>query len=57
MNQPWPHHRDHDPSRQPGHRGFNLGTLLRQDGHRNIAAALAHHARDTGRPINLVLTS
>jgi predicted transposase YbfD/YdcC len=32
-------------------------TLLRLDGHHNIAAALRHHARDTDRPINLFLTA
>jgi predicted transposase YbfD/YdcC len=32
-------------------------TLLRLDGHQNIAAALRHHARDTDRPINLLLTA
>jgi predicted transposase YbfD/YdcC len=32
-------------------------TLLRLDGHHNIAAALRHHARDTERPINLLLTA
>ncbi|MGW1616825.1 ISAs1 family transposase [Streptomyces sp. NPDC002285] len=32
-------------------------TLLRLHGHQNIAAALRHHARDTDRPINLLLTS
>ncbi|WP_407698344.1 ISAs1 family transposase [Streptomyces marianii] len=32
-------------------------TLLRLAGHHNIAAALRHHARDTGRPINLLLTA
>ncbi|MFF1462904.1 ISAs1 family transposase [Streptomyces sp. NPDC058330] len=32
-------------------------TLLRLNGHRNIAAALRHHARDTDRPINLFLTA
>ncbi|WP_328748136.1 ISAs1 family transposase [Streptomyces sp. NBC_00285] len=32
-------------------------TLLRLDGHRNIAAALRHHARDTDRPINLLLAA
>ena len=31
--------------------------LLRLDGHRNIAAALRHHARDTDRPINLLLAA
>ncbi|MCX5233443.1 ISAs1 family transposase [Streptomyces sp. NBC_00233] len=31
-------------------------TLLRLDGHHNIAAALRHHARDTDRPINLLLS-
>ncbi|WP_275677185.1 MULTISPECIES: ISAs1 family transposase [unclassified Streptomyces] len=31
-------------------------TLLRLHGHHNIAAALRHHARDTDRPINLLLT-
>ncbi|MGW6260939.1 ISAs1 family transposase [Streptomyces sp. NPDC055085] len=32
-------------------------TLLRLDGHHNIAAALRHHARDTDHPINLLLTA
>lgn len=32
-------------------------TLLRLDGHHNIAAALRHHARNTDRPINLLLTA
>ncbi|MFD9286687.1 ISAs1 family transposase [Streptomyces mirabilis] len=32
-------------------------TLLRLDGHQNIAAALRHHARATDRPINLLLTA
>lgn len=32
-------------------------TLLRLHGHQNIAAALRHHARDTDRPVNLLLTS
>jgi hypothetical protein len=32
-------------------------TLLRLDGHPNIAAALRHQARDTDRPINLLLTA
>lgn len=32
-------------------------TLLRIHGHENIAAALRHHARDTTRPINLLLTA
>ncbi|MFE0678704.1 ISAs1 family transposase [Streptomyces sp. NPDC058867] len=32
-------------------------TLLRLDGHRNIAAALRHHARDTAPPINLLLAA
>jgi hypothetical protein len=32
-------------------------TLLRIHGHKNIAAALRHHARDTTRPINLILTA
>ncbi|WP_325063659.1 hypothetical protein [Streptomyces marianii] len=32
-------------------------TLLRLNGHHNIAAALRHHARDTNRPINLLLTA
>jgi predicted transposase YbfD/YdcC len=32
-------------------------TLLRLHGHQNIAAALRHHARDTNRPINLLLTA
>ncbi|MFD4144278.1 ISAs1 family transposase [Streptomyces sp. NPDC058572] len=32
-------------------------TLLRHHGHQNIAAALRHHARDTDRPINLLLTA
>ncbi len=32
-------------------------TLLRLDGHHNIAAALRHHARDTDRPINLLLAA
>ncbi|MFJ3934673.1 hypothetical protein [Streptomyces sp. NPDC090029] len=32
-------------------------TLLRLAGHHNIAAALRHHARDTGRPITLLLTA
>lgn len=32
-------------------------SLLRLDGHDNIAAALRHHARDHHRPINLLLTS
>jgi predicted transposase YbfD/YdcC len=32
-------------------------TLLRRDGHTNIAAALRHHARDTNRPIGLLLTA
>ena len=32
-------------------------TLLRLDGHQNIAAALRHHARHIDRPINLLLTS
>ena len=32
-------------------------TLLRLHGHQNIAAALRHHARDTDRPINLLLTA
>jgi predicted transposase YbfD/YdcC len=32
-------------------------TLLRLDGHHNIAAALRHHARNTDRPINLLLTT
>ncbi|WP_328335726.1 MULTISPECIES: hypothetical protein [unclassified Streptomyces] len=31
-------------------------TLLRFHGHHNIAGALRHHARDTGRPLNLLLT-
>jgi hypothetical protein len=30
-------------------------TLLPLHGHQNIAAALRHHARDTGRPISLLL--
>lgn len=32
-------------------------SLLRLDGHTNIAAALRHHAVNPARPINLVLTS
>lgn len=32
-------------------------TLLRLNGHTNIAAALRHHARDTDRPITLLLTA
>ncbi|WP_456302025.1 ISAs1 family transposase [Streptomyces goshikiensis] len=32
-------------------------TLLRLEGHTNIAAALRHHARDTDRPIALLLTT
>ncbi|MEU3097176.1 hypothetical protein ABZ690_20930 [Streptomyces sp. NPDC006967] len=32
-------------------------TLLRLDGHHNIAAALRHRARDTDRPINLLLAA
>ena len=32
-------------------------TLLRLDGHQNIAAALRHHARNTDRPINLLLAA
>ncbi|WP_316681755.1 hypothetical protein [Streptomyces spongiicola] len=32
-------------------------TLLRLAGHHNIAAALRHHANDTGRPITLLLTA
>ncbi|GAB2463419.1 ISAs1 family transposase [Streptomyces incanus] len=32
-------------------------TLLRLHGHQNIAAALRHHARDTDRPVNLLLTA
>ncbi|MFD8031081.1 ISAs1 family transposase [Streptomyces sp. NPDC059717] len=32
-------------------------TLLRLHGHQNIAAALRHHARDTNRPVNLLLTT
>ncbi|MGW7674493.1 ISAs1 family transposase [Streptomyces sp. NPDC054775] len=32
-------------------------TLLRLDGHDNIAAALRHHARATDRPISLLLTA
>ncbi|MFJ6068386.1 ISAs1 family transposase [Streptomyces tendae] len=32
-------------------------TLLRLHGHQNIAAALRHHARDTNRPVNLLLTA
>ncbi|WP_322973478.1 ISAs1 family transposase [Actinacidiphila soli] len=32
-------------------------TLLRLHGHPNIAAALRHHARDTDRPINLLLAA
>lgn len=32
-------------------------TLLRLDGHHNIAAALRHHARDIDRPINLLLAA
>jgi predicted transposase YbfD/YdcC len=32
-------------------------TLLRLDGHQNIAAALRHHARNADRPINLLLTA
>ncbi|WP_406135096.1 hypothetical protein [Streptomyces sp. NBC_01089] len=30
-------------------------TLLRLDGHQNIAATPGHHARDTDRPMNLLL--
>ena len=32
-------------------------SLLRLDGHDNIAAAIRHHARDHQRPITLLLTS
>ncbi|MER5596080.1 ISAs1 family transposase [Streptomyces sp. NPDC002265] len=32
-------------------------TLLRLHGHHNIAASLRHHARDTNRPVNLLLTA
>ncbi|WP_239096863.1 transposase [Streptomyces sp. SID11385] len=32
-------------------------SLLRLAGHHNIAAALRHHARDTDRPINVLLTA
>ncbi|WP_342456981.1 ISAs1 family transposase [Streptomyces sp. WZ-12] len=32
-------------------------TLLRLDGHHNIAAALRHHARHTDRPISLLLAA
>lgn len=32
-------------------------TLLRLNGHQNIAAALRHHARNADRPINLLLTA
>ncbi len=32
-------------------------TLLRRNGHHNIAAALRHHARDINRPVNLLLTA
>ncbi|WNI18049.1 hypothetical protein [Actinacidiphila sp. ITFR-21] len=32
-------------------------TLLRPDGHQNIAAALRRHARNTDRPVNLLLTA
>jgi predicted transposase YbfD/YdcC len=32
-------------------------TLLRLDGHQNIAAAPRHHARNTDRPINLLLAA
>jgi predicted transposase YbfD/YdcC len=32
-------------------------TLLRRDGHTNIAAALRHHARDINRPVSLLLTA
>ncbi len=31
-------------------------SLLRASGHENIAAATRHHARDTNRPIDLILT-
>jgi predicted transposase YbfD/YdcC len=32
-------------------------TLLRLDGHQNVATALRHHARNTDRPINLLLAA
>ncbi|WP_425503125.1 transposase [Rathayibacter agropyri] len=32
-------------------------SLLRLDGHTNIAAALRHHALDTARPTKLILTN
>ena len=32
-------------------------SLLRLAGHTSIAAALRHHARDPGRPIDLILTT
>ena len=39
---------------EPGHPAYRRITILRLTGHTSIAAALRHHARQPGRPLQTI---